>query len=244
MELVFIGSIPIYRLCFICKILLPVGQIVKTLPSQGRIESAILSQAIILFMEDKKMDKLILDPKFNKEHLLAEIRQGKKHRFLGFFGGKDTKDIALSLSNFYYGPFVYTWGNKKITFTCNEQFFMWSKALQFRDFEVAKKIIDRGYDPVTYKHLGRLVKNYDDNVWKKHRESAMYTGLMAKFSQNRDMRKYLLGTGNAVLVECNKFDYIWSCGLSPQATFSNVSQWRGDNRLGFLLMQVREELRK
>lgn len=58
------------------------------------------------------------------------------------------------------------------------------------------------------------------------------------------MRRRLLETGDAWLVECAKGDKIWACGrrLTDDRRLS-VSEWDGTNILGFALMEVRERLK-
>ena len=50
---------------------------------------------------------------------------------------------------------------------------------------------------------------------------------------------------NAWLVECAHSDTIWACGirLNEDERF-DASEWRGQNILGFALMEVRSMLRK
>lgn len=71
-----------------------------------------------------------------------------------------------------------------------------------------------------------------------------FRGLMAKFSQNEDLKEQLLDTGDAYLVECAYKDTIWACGirLNEDERF-DIRKWRGQNILGFTLMEVREALR-
>lgn len=57
--------------------------------------------------------------------------------------------------------------------------------------------------------------------------------LRYKFSQHMDLREALLATGDAVLVEGNW----WG------DTFFGVCRGEGENWLGRMLMQVREELK-
>ena len=53
----------------------------------------------------------------------------------------------------------------------------------------------------------------------------------------------LLVTNGKVLAECAVQDKIWGIGLSMTDTNRhNISQWRGQNLLGFSLMMVREYL--
>lgn len=68
-------------------------------------------------------------------------------------------------------------------------------------------------------------------------------GNVAKFSQNPDLKEFLLGTGDAVIVEASPYDKIWGIGLKANDERArNPETWRGENLLGFALMDVREEL--
>lgn len=62
----------------------------------------------------------------------------------------------------------------------------------------------------------------------------MMYGLRKKFAAHDDIRQSLLMTGNATLVEHTKNDSYWGDG----------GDGTGKNRLGILLMQLREELRE
>ena len=55
----------------------------------------------------------------------------------------------------------------------------------------------------------------------------------------------LLDTGDAWLVECAHSDTVWACGirLNEDERFDS-GKWRGQNILGFALMEVRSILRK
>lgn len=188
---------------------------------------------------------MILD----REALQSLEAQGKKYKYQPFFGGKDSTNINLCLSNFYPSNFIYSakesmTSNHKIdyNFTCNEQFFMWKKATYFGDYQTANKIIEHSYDPLMYKHLGRLVKNYNDKEWSLVREEKMLEGLTLKFYQNYNLKRYLKSTKNTILVECNPHDNIWACGLSKNDNYTDVSNWKGQNRLGFCLMRIRETI--
>ena len=67
----------------------------------------------------------------------------------------------------------------------------------------------------------------------------------AKFSQNDELKEFLLSTGDAILVEASPYDRIWGIGLYPaQAAMGTVDQWRGLNLLGCALMEVRDWLRE
>ena len=68
--------------------------------------------------------------------------------------------------------------------------------------------------------------------WEEMKEEIVLEGLRAKFTQNPDLREKLLSTGDAVLHENSPWDKYWG-----------YAKGRGKDRLGKLLMKVREELR-
>lgn len=80
------------------------------------------------------------------------------------------------------------------------------------------------------KRVGRQLKLRDD--WETHKEVIMYQLLKKKF-RIPHLRQRLLNTGNAKLIEGNW----WS------DTYWGVWNGKGKNRLGILLMKVRNSLR-
>ncbi|MDR1069178.1 MAG: NADAR family protein, partial [Gracilibacteraceae bacterium] len=74
--------------------------------------------------------------------------------------------------------------------------------------------------------------------------SIVLSGNYYKFSQNKEMREYLLSTGNRVLVEASPMDTIWGIGFGKDNEKAyDPNAWRGKNLLGFALMEVRDEIR-
>ena len=71
----------------------------------------------------------------------------------------------------------------------------------------------------------------------------MVAASAAKFGQNADLRDFLLGTDERVLVEASPTDRIWGIGLAAaDARTADPRQWIGLNLLGFALMQARADL--
>jgi ribA/ribD-fused uncharacterized protein len=70
--------------------------------------------------------------------------------------------------------------------------------------------------------------------WELVKDDVMYEVVLAKFSQHPDLRERLLSTGDAYLVEHTEKDGYWGDG----------GDGSGKNRLGSILMRVREELRR
>ena len=124
------------------------------------------------------------------------------------------------LSNFYEAP--VTWNG--LTYLNNEAAFQSAKT--FSDRECFTNL-----DPSSAKKLGRKVQLRSD--WENVKDDVMYEICKAKFSQNTELKKGLLSTGNENLEEGNTWgDKIWG-------TVHGI----GENRLGKLLMRIREELR-
>lgn len=143
------------------------------------------------------------------------------------------------LSNWYRSDFEID-GH---CYTTNEQYMMYRKAALFHDPEIAAAICSTS-DPEKIKALGRKVYNYDDRIWNGFRQLVVYDGLMAKFSQNNMLKRHLLETGDSLLAECAAGDRVWGIGLSMKSDKRfEPAQWRGDNLLGFTLMEVRRVLR-
>ncbi len=143
------------------------------------------------------------------------------------------------LSNWYPSPFTLD----GVVFSSMEQYMMYRKAVCFGDDKVAAQILATE-DVAEIKALGRIVSGYDESLWNGVRQIVIYEGLLAKFSQNPDLRKQLKGTGNAVLAECAVKDRIWGIGLSMHDPDRlDRAKWQGQNLLGYALMMVREKLR-
>lgn len=128
-----------------------------------------------------------------------------------------------------------------ITFYNSEQYFMYLKALTFKDDETAQLIIEKGKNPKEAKRLGRLVKNFDNTVWDKIKFQCMFEAVKFKFNANPDLKKELMSHGNRTFVEASPVDRIWGIGLAeddPRA--DDESQWKGQNLLGKALTELRD----
>lgn len=142
------------------------------------------------------------------------------------------------LSNWYLSDLTVN----GLAFTSLEQYMMYQKAVYFKDQETAEKILATE-DVALIKTLGRQVKNYEESYWNGIRQIVVFEGLMAKFSQNAELKEKLKATGQALLVECSVKDRIWANGLSmTDPERFDVSKWTGQNLLGYALMLVRERL--
>ena len=144
------------------------------------------------------------------------------------------------LSNWYLSPFDLD----GMHFTSLEQYIMYRKCMLFREGDLARMVLATN-DPGTQQLIGRSIPSYLHKVWDGARQMVLYRGLMAKFGQNEKLRKMLLDTGDAFLVEAARSDAVWSCHLSvDDPNRLDASKWSGSNLLGFALMEVREALRR
>ena len=121
---------------------------------------------------------------------------------------------------------------------------MYTKCMTFGDKASAAEVLATD-DPHTQKAIGKAAKGYQRHIWAGVRQMVGFRGLMAKFRQNEELEARLLATGDAILVECSGSDRIWACGLHRSDNRrSDAETWKGDNILGFTLMEVRRMLRE
>jgi ribA/ribD-fused uncharacterized protein len=130
------------------------------------------------------------------------------------------------------------------TYCCMEQYMMAEKAKLFDDEEMLAQILASD-NPKEIKELGRKVRGFDGDKWARKRYSIVLNGNFAKFLQNEELMQFLLQTGDKILVEASPYDNIWGIGMSADdEKIDNPLEWRGQNLLGFALMEVRDELNR
>lgn len=119
---------------------------------------------------------------------------------------------------------------------------MAGKAKLFQDEQILHRIY-QSTKPGDVKALGRQIKNFDLQKWDVWKYAIVVAGNVYKFQQHPDLQQYLMTTHTQVLVEASPVDAVWGIGLAadhPSAT--QPAQWKGDNLLGFALMEVRDIL--
>jgi len=182
--------------------------------------------------------------------MLAQVRDvadlvaaGRPVEFLFFWGHQQERDGGVGAGCLsQWSPFGFTVDG--LRFATAEHYMMWRKAILFDDRAMAERILAAPH-PGAAKALGGRVAGFDQRTWNAHRVPIVAAGNLAKFGQHPELRAYLLGTGQRVLVEASPMDRIWGIGLTrddPAAT--DPASWRGLNLLGFALMQVRHTLRE
>jgi ribA/ribD-fused uncharacterized protein len=176
----------------------------------------------------------------DRAELIERMARGFEPEFLFFWGHTPTPGHEVGrwvLSQWWLSDF----DADGVTYRSAEHFMMAGKARLFGDEEMLAEIL-AAETPAEAKKLGRAVRGFDQDRWIQGRFELVVRGSVAKFSG--DLRSYLLGTGETVLVEAAPRDTVWGIGLgkdNPKAR--HPSTWRGANLLGFALMEARARLR-
>lgn len=175
------------------------------------------------------------DSRAERQNVRASVNPEDKAPVLFW---KDT-DKNGYLSNWATSPFQLN-GQR---FNCAEQYIMWSKAVAMGD-EATREQIMATKEPRRQKALGRQVQPWKERIWAQRREPVMLEAARAKFQQNPALADRLLKTDLRPLAEASPSDKIYGIGLAPDNPLAqDPRNWKGENLLGRILEQVREELR-
>ncbi|WP_046757156.1 NADAR family protein [Kordia jejudonensis] len=178
---------------------------------------------------------------YTNEKIIAQLATGENLKFLFFWGHKKSNIITKSCFSQWYESSFEVDG---ITFKTTEHYMMAEKALLFNDQEIYQKIVMCN-KPGEAKDLGRKVRNFNQEIWEKHRFDIVVKGNLNKFSQNPALSEFLINTNNRILVEASPVDRIWGIGLDQHdENAKNPQHWNGLNLLGYALMEVRDLLTK
>ncbi|MGW5846387.1 NADAR family protein [Streptomyces sp. NPDC055254] len=176
------------------------------------------------------------------EDLIKQVSRGERVKFLPFWGHRPRADGSLGPSCLsQWWPSAFTVGD--VRYATAEHWMMAGKARLFGDPQAERAALE-AESPAEAKKAGRLVRGFDDAVWKRERFDLVVAGSVHKFSSDPSLRSYLLSTGNRVLVEASPMDRVWGIGLAADDERAlDPARWRGLNLLGFALMRAREQLR-
>jgi ribA/ribD-fused uncharacterized protein len=173
--------------------------------------------------------------------LCTAAERGEPFELRLFWGHRPRSDGQLSDSCFsQWWPCRFTVDGVK--YSSAEQFMMAGKARMFGDDDVLARIM-AVQDPNKVKSLGRRVRHFEQAAWERSRFDLVCAGNVAKFGQDEQLRKYLLATAPAVIVEASPVDTIWGIGrAASDPAARDPRTWAGLNLLGFALMRARAEL--
>ncbi|EFL35198.1 conserved hypothetical protein [Streptomyces viridochromogenes DSM 40736] len=174
--------------------------------------------------------------------LIAASRAGAKIKYLYFWGHRPRPDGRIGpscLSQWWPAPFTVD----GVAYATAEHWMMAGKARLFGDADAERAVLAAGH-PAEAKKAGRLVRGFDEAIWRRERFRIVVEGSVHKFGAHPELRGFLLNTGERVLVEASPVDRVWGIGLAADdEAAADPERWRGLNLLGFALMEARERLR-
>lgn len=179
---------------------------------------------------------------YNVQWAVQQYNAGIPMTFIPFWGHtlKPGKMGKQCFSQWFPCEFVVD----GVAYHTTEQYMMSQKALLFEDHEIFEQIMAAD-NPADYKALGRKIRNFDESIWNEHKFDIVVAGNVAKFSQNPELREYLLSIGDAIPVEASPYDGIWGVKLGIESPdIHNPNLWQGENLLGFAIMTARDALLK
>lgn len=212
----------------------------REMESRRRILRPIMNHAKYLKKKASIVqDRLIIDGKtydmdnLNQIPFDTAVIATKSSDTCLLFGGR----LAI-FSNFHTSTFTIN----GLSYSSVEQYYQREKAMAMNNANIATEIMMET-DPGIIKRLGGSIVMNDDQLKQFKQLEVMEKGIWEKFCQNPSLRKSLLDTKDKELVECNPHDRYWGIGRGlrdPMAT--DKKEWRGANKLGSILMKVRDSL--
>lgn len=127
-------------------------------------------------------------------------------------------------SNFAHYDFKLD-GKKWIT---SEHYFQAQKFCG-TEYEEVIRLLD---SPMKAAEMGRNRDLPLRSDWEQVKDDIMRKAVLAKFTQNDEIKSVLLSTNKETIIEKTSNDYYWGCGKDGS----------GKNMLGNILMEVREKL--
>ena len=154
-----------------------------------------------------------------------------------FHGADESKGEYRSFSNMSEHPIEMD-GTKYPTV---EHYVQSMKAKEFGDEELASTIM-KAKTTKAVKALATKIKTVTE-VWESKRDEIMRKAVRAKFVQHPELRKQLIETGTRRIGDADQRDLYWGIGTSATSEKAkHPSKWRGQNKLGTILEELRDEL--
>ncbi len=147
--------------------------------------------------------------KFTLKNIIESFQRNENLDFLFFWGHTVKDEITKSCFSQW---FPCQFEENGIVYKTAEQYMMAHKAKLFDDNEILEKIL-KSETPNEAKSLGRKVKNFDSEVWDEHKYEILKQANILKFSQNQELKDFLLSTYDKILVEASPYDTIWGIGM-------------------------------
>jgi hypothetical protein len=154
-----------------------------------------------------------------------------------FFFSKEPENKEFS--NFYETEFELD----GVKYKSAEHAYQAVKAKTFGDDEAFEKI-QKAKSAQSAKAAGKKVKDFKEDTWKEKKDEVMKTILRAKFTQNLELRKKLLDSGDKRIANADSRDKYWGIGTSANTTMAkDPAKWKGENKLGAFLEELRTTIK-
>ena len=181
--------------------------------------------------------------KYSIDTLKRQYEAEETLKYIFFWGHKPSNDGSVQktcFSQWWLSEFTVDGEVYKTA----EHWMMAEKARLFDNEDIRLEILKTSH-PNEVKKLGRKVLGFNAAKWDAHKYGIVKQGNYHKFSQHLDLKEFLLNTGDRIIVESSPLDTVWGNGLSQDDTESqNPHLWKGENLLGFAIMEVRDQLRE
>jgi hypothetical protein len=213
----------------------------KLLPSFNAIRKHNYNSSV----ENKRLVKLVID----KLYIDGEVYTHKTANTIPFpFGPihlaqKEIGDTiyffteASVLSNHHPCNFVQN-GTR---YNSSEQFYFAQKAIAANDDKSHAKIL-KAKNAMSAMYAGKGIKGIEESVWEPQAVKIMTEGVYQKFEQSSVLKKKLLATEGRHLVEASYHLY-WGSGQHiNDSDLGDVNKQIGQNKLGEVLIHVRNIL--
>lgn len=179
--------------------------------------------------------------RYNVKWLTDKFDAGESIKYIFFWGhtGKNEEVGKFVFSQWFQAPFTVD----GILYKTTEHWMMAHKARLFNDHRAFEKVL-AAEKPGEVKEIGRQINGFDEVRWNARKYDIVKTGTIHKFHQHKKLNDFLLGTADRVIVEASPVDSVWGIGLAQDSKMiDNPYTWRGENLLGFALMEARDFLR-
>lgn len=134
-----------------------------------------------------------------------------------------------------------------IEFSSVFQYMQFKKALVFDDKYIANTILKTKDREKMREYIKKEIfsENKNENYWKAIKYATMIEALKIQMENYPELIEKLKQTGNSTIVFCtkneNKYGIIADVG---DESIYNKKKWKGNNQLGYALMNIRQDLKQ
>ena len=128
-----------------------------------------------------------------------------------------------------------------VTYPTIVHYIVAMKAREIKNDDMFTKILETA-TPKAVKALEKKIV-LSDEVWNAKKDGIMEKAVRAKFTQYPELRSKLLETGEKQIGNADARETYWGIGTSMDTDKAKLpSKWRGQNKLGKILMELRKTL--